>query len=188
MKNVSRIATICGFVAMGVIGASATANAEERVCTTALGAITVDNLRVPPNATCRLTRTRVQGTIKVERGGVLVASRIVVIGNVQAEGARNVIVGGASRIGGSVQVVQGLAGRVTGSFVDGSLQFESNRGPLVMLNNTVGADVQAFSNTGGVDISDNRIDGNLQCKSNNPAPTGGDNIVQGNKEDQCRLL
>jgi hypothetical protein len=35
----------------------ATASAEERTCNGALGAITVDNLRVPQNGNCQLTGT-----------------------------------------------------------------------------------------------------------------------------------
>jgi hypothetical protein len=59
----------------------AAAQAEERVCRGALGAITVDNLRVPQNATCELTGTRVKGTIKVQRNAVLRAAQVRVIGN-----------------------------------------------------------------------------------------------------------
>ena len=61
----------------------ATASAEERVCRGALGAITVDNLRVPQGSSCSLTGTRVQGTVKVERAATLSARGIRVIGNVQ---------------------------------------------------------------------------------------------------------
>lgn len=177
-----------GLALTGAVAVTAPVQAEERVCNTSLGAIVVDNLRVPANGTCRLTRTRVKGTILVERNAALFASRVVVIGNVQAEGARNVQVYGRSRVGGSVQIGQGGAARVLNSIVDGSIQLTSNTRALEVSNNTVGADVQAFSNTGGVEISDNAIDGNLQCKSNRPAPTGGGNTVQGAKEDQCRSL
>lgn len=65
---------------------------------------------------------------------------------------------------------------------------DSNQSLLVVQDNTVDGDVQAFDNTGGVDISRNRIGGNLQCKENFPAPTGGDNTVDGNMEDQCANL
>jgi hypothetical protein len=45
--------------------------AEERTCRGAIGATTVDNLRVPQGARCTLTRTRVEATVKVERGARL---------------------------------------------------------------------------------------------------------------------
>jgi hypothetical protein len=38
----------------------------DTTCTGALGAVTVDNLQVPPGQTCDLAGTRVQGNIKVE--------------------------------------------------------------------------------------------------------------------------
>jgi hypothetical protein len=165
----------------------AAAQAEERVCRGALGAITVDNLRVPQDATCELTETRVKGTIKVERNGVLRASRVRVIGNVQGENARNVVVRG-SRVGGSVQVVQGRAATVRNTAVNADIFYDENRAALRAIDNTVGGSIQAFQNTGGVEISVNRVDGNLQCKANVPPPTGGGNVVQGNKEDQCARL
>ena len=97
---------------MALIGAAllalgaAPALAGIYVCRGSLGAVTVDNLRVPDGARCRLQGTRVQGTVKVERDATLTASRINVVGNVQAENARHVHVA-RSAIGGSVQVKQG---------------------------------------------------------------------------------
>jgi hypothetical protein len=145
----------------------APALAEERSCRGTLGAVTVDNLRVPQGATCTLNGTRVKGTLQVRRGATLKASRIRVVGNIQAEGAANVNVV-LSRIGGSVQVVQGRSSRF-------------NR-------NVVNHDVQYFENRGVLAISLNRIDGNLQCKENRRLPIGGGNRVQGVKEDQCARL
>jgi hypothetical protein len=147
--------------------AAAPASAEERSCRGSLGAVTVDNLRVPQGATCRLRGTRVQGTLQVQRGATLNAARLRVIGNIQAEGAANVNVA-SSRIGGSVQVVQGRNSRFVGNFVN--------------------HDVQYFENRGVVSVSRNRIDGNLQCKENRRRPVGGGNRVQGVKEDQCAHL
>jgi len=165
-------ATFKILVATTVIAATAAvtaapALAEERTCRGKLGAITVDNLRVPSGATCTLNGTRVEGTVKVERRATLKASGIRVKGNVQAEGARFVAIA-SSRVGGSIQVVQG--------------------GGSTANRNVVGGDVQYFENRGSIKITRNRIDGNLQCKENVRAPSGGGNIVQGNKEDQCARL
>ena len=147
----------------------ATAAAEERICRGALGPVQVDNLRVPDGATCTLTGTRIEGTLKVERGAVLRARAIKVEGNVQAENHRRVtITGRRTRIDGSVQVEQG--------------------GAFTLARTFVGSDVQAFTNRGAIAIRRNSIEGNLQCKENVPAPTGSGNVVQGNKEDQCARL
>lgn len=179
-----------GIIAMALSAAlllPAVAQAEERVCRGALGAITVDNLRVPQDATCELTGTRVKGTVKVQRNAVLRAANVRVIGNVQGENARNVAVRN-SRVGGNVQVVQGRAATVRGTIVIHDILYDENRAALRAIDNTVGGNIQAFQNTGGVEISVNRVDGNLQCKANVPPPTGGGNVVQGNKEDQCARL
>jgi hypothetical protein len=149
------------------LSAMPSAYAEERTCRGTLGAITVDNLRVPDRATCTLNGTTVQGTITVGSRAVLRAVDVRVVGNVQSENARRVVVRSSS-VGGSIQHVQG--------------------GPAVVRANRVSGDVQMFANGGDIVIARNRIDGNLQCKSNTPTPTGGANVVGGNKEDQCARL
>jgi DUF4097 and DUF4098 domain-containing protein YvlB len=156
-----------GVALVALAAAPATAVAEERVCRGSIGAVTVDNLRVPQGATCTLSRTTVKGTVKVENGATLRATSIRVVGNIQGEGARSVSVV-TSRIGGSYQLVQGGGSRLDRSFVNGDVQLFSNQGTITVVNNT--------------------IDGNLQCKENSPAPTGGGNVVGGNKEDQCAGL
>jgi hypothetical protein len=159
--------------------------AEEITCEEFLGSITVDNLRVPQNASCRLHGTRVKGTIKVETGASLTTQQVRVGGNVQAEGAAVVNVLAGSTISGSIQIKLGGPVQIDGVLVNGDIQFESNYGVLSATHNQVGGSVQVFKNTGGVTIANNTIDGNLQCKENDSPPTGGNNIVNGNKEDQC---
>jgi len=171
----------------GLLLPAGPASAEERVCRGTIGAVTVDNLRVPQESTCTLEGTLVEGTIKVERDATLKASGIRVIGNVQAENARKVVVRNGS-VGGSVQIVQGGAARILGTKITGDILFDEQDRALAAHRNRIGGNLQAFQNTGGLAISDNRIDGNLQCKKNDPAPTGGGNVVQGSKEDQCKEL
>lgn len=154
-------------VAGSTLGLASPAAAEERACRGTLGAVTVDNLRVPQGATCTLNGTRVQGTVKVERNATLEAVDITTIGNVQAENHRSVSVR-ASAIGGSIQLKQGGSARI--------------------VRNDVDEDLQSFTNRGAQNFTRNRIDGNMQCKENVPAPTGSGNVVQGNKEDQCAGL
>ena len=166
IRNVTMMAVAVGSLVLPVL-AAAPAHAEERTCRGTIGAVRLDNVRVPQGATCTLDGTRVQGTVKVEGRATLRAIQVRVIGNVQAENARRVLVRGSS-VGGSIQHVQGGSANVR--------------------NNRVTGDVQMFSNDRAITINRNHIDGNLQCKSNNPAPTGGGNVVDGNKEDQCRTL
>jgi hypothetical protein len=91
------VAVACAATAAAAV-LPASASAEETTCRGSLGAVTVDNLRVPQNGRCILTGTRVQGTIKVERAGTLGARGVRVIGNLQAENA------------GRVNVIQGSRG------------------------------------------------------------------------------
>jgi hypothetical protein len=113
---------------------------------------------------------------------------IRVIGNVQAENAQKVVVRKRSKVGGSVQIVQGEAARIVRSRISGNILFDEQVGILKAKRNRIGGNLQAFKNTGGLVIEANRFDGNLQCKENDPAPIGGGNVVQGNKEDQCSGL
>jgi hypothetical protein len=187
MRTRPGLLAMAGAIAtLGVVPTSAAA--EETTCRGTIGAKTHDNIRVPQGATCTLKGTVAQGTVKVERNAVLRANDVHVIGNIQGENARRVNVVDASRIGGSVQVVQGGAARVADSRVNADILYDENSRALEALRNRVGGNVQAFQNEGGVRIARNVIDGNLQCKENSPAPTGGGNVVHGSKEDQCATL
>jgi hypothetical protein len=185
---------LVGLALLATAVAPSPASAEERTCRGTLRAVTVDNLRVPQDATCELVRTYVKGTITVQRNATLIARGVRVIGNVQAENAKNVVVtyrrsSGIvyrSRIGGSVQVKQGGAATVRRARVTGDIQYDANRRYLRANRNKVGGSIQVVGNSGGAEIFRNVINGNLQCKENSPAPIGGGNVVGGNKEDQCR--
>lgn len=177
-------AVVCSMLQVG----HQRAYAEEITCSATLGAITVDNVRVPPNQTCTLNGTRVEGTVKIEQNAALYANAVRIDGSVQAENAARVNVTGNSTVGGSVQVIQSGAATIDSVAVNGSIQLESNAQALVITNNIVGSDLQAFQNNGGVHIAGNTIDGNLQCKENVPPPTGGNNNVEGSAEDQCANL
>jgi hypothetical protein len=148
----------------------------------------VDNLKVPQGATCTLNRTFVKGTIKIERAATLRAHRVRVVGNVQGENSRNIAVNEGSRIGGSVQIVQGGAARIVGNRITGDILFDDQVRLLVANRNRIGRQPPGVSEQRWVRIKNNRIDGNLQCKENVPAPTGGGNQVGGTKEDQCEGL
>lgn len=175
-------------MALGMSLLAGPASAEETTCRSTLGAITVDNLRVPQNGSCTLNGTKVKGTIKVEGNARLDANRVSVVGNVQGENARVVVVRNGSYVGGSVQIVQGGAAYVLTSRINGDILYDDNNSRVVADRNKIGGQMQAFQNTGGVTIQRNTIEGNLQCKENQPAPTGGGNVVGGNKEDQCARL
>jgi hypothetical protein len=152
-----------------------------------IGAVTLDTVIVPANASCVLEGTRLIGSIIVNPGATLNASGVQVNGNLQADGAAQAVVSGTSSFGGSVQIKQGFGASVTGARITGDLQIDAMRGPVTASANAIGGSLQAVGNTGGLALSANRMGGNLQCKENQPAPTGSGNVASA-KEDQCRAL
>jgi hypothetical protein len=178
---------VMGAVAVSAMLAAAPAMAEEFSCTGAVGALALDNLFVPDGATCVLDRTRMNGSVVVGRGATLRANSVSINGNLQAEGAAFVGVGGYSTVGGSVQIVQGGGASIERARIKGDLQFESNNSAIAATANTVGGSLQAFQNIGGLAFNNNRMNGNMQCKENVPAPTGSGNRSP-SKEDQCARL
>lgn len=178
---------VMGALVLVTVPAAPPALAEEFNCTGTVGAVALDNVFVPDGASCVLNRTRMNGNIVVGTGARLSANSVTVNGNLQAEGAAFVGVGGYSIIGGSVQIVQGGAAAIDTARINGDLQFKSNANTISADGNTVGGSLQAFQNLGGVSLNNNTMNGNLQCKENIPAPTGGANISP-SKEDQCAGL
>ena len=142
------------------------AQAEERSCRGSLGAVTVDNLRVPDGATCALRGTIVKGTIYVGTNATLTATSVRVVGNIQAEGHNSVTVGLLHRRWQHSAEARPYRASVT--------------------SNRVTGDVQSFTNRGTQTIRGNRINGNLQCKENVPAPTGSGNVVGGQQGRSVR--
>jgi hypothetical protein len=161
-----RLAGAVALVASLLAITSATTFAEEQTCRGAMGATTVDNLRVPDDATCTLNGTTVKGTIKVETDAVLKAYGVRVVGNVQGEDSRSIVVASSSRVGGSVQVVQSGRTKVLDSRISGDILVDDNDLLQSIRQSIVGGSIQAFQNSGAVRIFGNRVDGN--------------------KEDQCR--
>lgn len=170
-----------------IFGGAAPALAEERRCVGTIGAVRLDNIFVPDNQTCTLNGTSAIGTLKVGTGATLYANGVRINGNIQAEGARLVVVRSGSWVGGSVQIKQGRAATIDSVRINGDLQFDQNREALRANGTVIGGNLQAFKNTGGLTITNNRIAQNMQCKENSPAPSGGNNIA-GSKEDQCARL
>jgi len=190
MKTTSAITRVLAVAALLVGVTAAPAAADDRVCTGAIGAETIDdNVIVPTDADCTLDGTTVGGNVLVGPRAQLTVTGASIEGNIQDDNndAGAVSVTG-TQIGGSIQLFDGDRATVRSSFIDGDLQYESNSGPLVADDNDISGNLQANQNTGGVTITDNVIDGNLQCESNDPAPTGGGNTVHGDAEGQCADL
>lgn len=196
MKSILKIgiAVLTGLTGALTIATVAQSQVTDLLCTGVVGAVTVDNLVVPDNVSCTLNKTRVNGSIELGLNSTLIARGVTVVGNVQGDGAKSVIISQAgpaaaptrSQVGGNVEFQKG--GTVTisnGTQIAGDIIIAEHTGLLIVNGNTVIGTVQINQNTGGARIRSNIIRGNLQCQDNLPAPTGALNTVSGNKEDQC---
>ena len=182
-----RLASLLALSLVLLCAGATAASADEYRCTGSVGARTLDNVKVPDGRSCNLTGTYVKGTISVGSRSTLNADEVRVMGNIQGENSARIVVTD-SRVGGSVQIVQGRAADIRRNSVNGDVLFDDQGGAVVANRNLVGGNIQAFQNTDGVSLRRNTVDGNLQCKGNSPRPVGGGNVVDGSKEDQCRNL
>jgi hypothetical protein len=183
MRTMLKLSVAGAIAAAGLAMSVSPAAAQDLTCTGTVGAVTVDNVIVPPFATCTLDGTRVTGSVEVEAGGTLRATRAVVAGNVQATEHRAVVVAG-SRLGGSVQLDFG--GRATvRNTVASDIQVIGAAGGVVIDRNRVTGSIELKESTGGASVTANQIGGNLNCEDNLPAPTGSGNLAVGSLENQC---
>lgn len=158
---------------------------DEGACWGSLGAIEVDDLFVPSGAICSLQGTSVDGTINVEENASLIASQVVVSGDIKAENASLVVVKTGSTIAGNIELKESGSGEIANVSVYGNILLELNSGEFDVTGNWLSGNLQVFKNTGPLNLTDNIIEGNLQCKENSPPPSESNNIVYGNREDQC---
>jgi hypothetical protein len=145
----------------------------------------VGRVDVPSGATCTLQGTTVNGNVTVGAGGTLIARGVAVGGDVEGEGARDVVLSSSSWIGGNVQLEQGGASSVRDSQIHGDLQTSQQTGALDVLRSSVGGNLQVRQNNNRVTISGNRIGGDLECQQNTQAPRAGSNRVSRHRVGQC---
>jgi hypothetical protein len=149
-----------------------------------IGAVSLDTVTVAADSACRLDGTVLAGSVIVQRGASLEALGVDVNGNLQAEGAAHVEVGGGARFGGSVQVKQGGSASIADAAIEGDLQIDAMAGAVSAAGNAIGGNLQVVSNRGGTLLERNRIDGNLQCFENSPVPVYAENSAAG-YDGQC---
>ena len=167
------------------LASSASAPAGDTLCTGLLGAVQVDNLVVPENASCTLNGTIMGGNLTVRKNATLIAYAVQVSNDLQADNAARVDIYTGSSVGHNLKIVKSGAVEIQSVDVDNDLQVNENNQAVSVADSTIGHNLKADKNTGGVYINSNHIDGDLQCKDNDPPPTGSGNIVLGNLEDQC---
>ncbi len=147
-----------------------------------------DDVALKARAHCTFVDVRIEGTLKLNRGARLLATRVEVAGNVQAQRAGSLSLLDAE-VHGDIHFQRGGDVEVRNTRIDGHLHLEENDGSLLAESNVIQHDLQAFQNRlGPFHFEGNTIGGSLRCKENSPFPRGSDNVVNGNREDQCRNL
>jgi hypothetical protein len=190
----TRLVVAASAIALVAVIAVPGAFGETTKCigTPVAGTTTLDNVKVPRGATCTLSGVKVKGNIKVGEDATLIATNVNVKGSIQAKEFKSVRINGASKIGGSIQLLEGFGNggmaTISGTRVKGEIQLDDNFGTVVISNNRVNGDIQLFDNAGASTIATNLVGGNLQCKENLPNPIGAGNVVKGNAEDQCEAI
>jgi len=135
---------------------------------------------VPAGALCRLLAgTVVSGNLHVERGGALVEQGVVIAGNLQADGAASIRIGGGGSIGGDLQM-QGLTAgpdSLCDTIVKGNVQVQDD-GPNAPLHIgdlgacaggpglTVGGNLEVQNSAADITVAGNAVRGNLQLHDN----------------------
>jgi hypothetical protein len=174
-------------------GAPAATGASDTPCTGTIGAVTVENVVVPPNATCRLIGTQVLGNVRVLTNARFGTQNANIHGNVWSEASFFTDLYNGTTVGGDVQIRNSAADTdICGAEIGGDLQFEGLGGTLdaarigetavhfpiivgVCVAGTnrviVHGNFQAWDNQRPVDLYGNRIDGDVQYFDNT---TGGE--------------
>ena len=148
-------------------------------CNGTIGAITVDEVRVPSGASCILDGTRVQGNVLVARDGSVSANGARIIGNIQAEDARRVATANGTTVGGSVQVKRRAVADVQNTTITGSLQIEEAGASLTANNVRIGGNLQVIK-AGAATIGATFVNGDLQLEENRGALASTGAEVRGN--------
>ncbi len=196
MSKLTRLGVLLSMVGLSLVAVPA-AHAGDFECRGEIGSGTiVGNLIVPDDATCTLYSMKVEGSIVVKSRATLRVdgtwgAGIEATGGIQAQSPREILVAN-SRFGNGISVTSGgaiigdpgKAVELTGNYINGDVQVQSNIGSVRLDGNEVTGSIQASKNTYGVEIWSNTIHNGLQCQDNNPLPKGGDNIAK-QMQGQC---
>lgn len=209
-KQSARITLLMGLgVVIGVSGTSAFAGGKVATCPPSGKAIK-GNVEIPAGLDCVISGGSINGNVSVKGG--LVLTRMSVNGNVMADHADYLGIGGDAK-GGSTVTGNVHADHLTGAVPKTNSTFGEN----YLCNTVIGGNVEIHESSanspwriGQPDecvkgalhvagnlqfdendaeglISKNHIGGNLECEDNSPPPSGtpGSNVVAGKKQEQC---
>lgn len=110
------------------------------------------------------TSTRISGGVELEGGGSATLSGVQVAGDVFVNGLSDVVVLRSNRVGGNLQVQDGLGGgEVAGNRVTGNLQCSGNLPAPLASNNTAASIEDQCLPNGGITPPPPPLSGNVTC-------------------------
>ena len=175
--------TICASVlSLGMLAAQDAA-AADRYCPPNPTRTVKGNVIVKGEKPCQLS-VKVKGNVEVKYGAVLEAKEARILGNVQAEGAKQVVLED-TYVRGDVQLkyLEGTdmhESEVSDSKIRGNVQLEGNKTPIEVDDNKISGDLQAYENYDMLNINMNKIRGNLEVYKNYDMVNIDQNKVKGN--------
>lgn len=159
--------------------------ASDTPCSGVLGPVTVENVVVPPNATCRLVGTQVLGNVKVGVNANFGSTNANIHGNVWSDRAFFTDLYTGTKVGGDVQIKNSVGDTdICGTEIGGDLQLEGIVGTLdaarvgvtfhpaqtgcvaATSRVIVHGNFQAWDNLRGVDLEGSQVNGNVQYFDN----------------------
>jgi hypothetical protein len=171
----SRSRLICltsACIAVGALGFAPPARADVP-CTGTIGAVLImDNVNVPPGASCTLNGTIITGNVIVNQNSHLLTQSANVAGNIQGEGATrvrifNTVVTNIQLKKATWQIIISSDQSCTADpLVLGRIQLEENSANIGICRMSTRQDVQLTKNTGRISVVENMIGEDLQVVEN----------------------
>lgn len=161
------------------LGATNTSATRASACNGSLGAVTVEQVFVPRNASCTLNGTRVRGDVKVARNGAVSAIGARIDGNIQAEDARAVNTSANTVVEGDIQVKRLALATIENTTITGNLQVEETGASLVASDTRVDGDLQV-TKAASVALTRVAVRGDIQFVENREALRSTNATVRGN--------
>jgi hypothetical protein len=129
MKRLIKVSLSLVLALALLLPASFVVLAEEITCRGSMGPRTVDNLRVPQNASSvTVTNSVVGGSIQIKQGGAARIYKVRIKGDILFDSNKRALSATYNKVGGNLQAFQNRGG-VTISYntIDGNLQCKANR-------------------------------------------------------------
>jgi hypothetical protein len=191
------VCLVSACISVGVLGLAAPPAHADVQCTGTIGAVVImDNVNVPPNASCQLIGTTVIGNVIVNQNSQLTTDGANVANDILGEGAWRVrifntlvtninlkkvafqIIIGSDRtckadpiVLGNIQLAENSAAiGICKMDIREDVQLTKNTGRILVTENIIGMDLQVAENTKLVQLRRNRVGMDMEVIKNTGTP------------------